>query len=331
MIELKKLSILFAVILSFFIFLGITRASVEFMHEEVDNTPTTEDHMVGMYDDGNSLRISMIQFLYHSKDFKAALKDYLESEEDKIREEPLSVFSMFTWISDLIMETHHAAAHELQSIFTKLDRTKNLSYVLQFKYGGFPPELCKDLKSDPSEVFKYYSTLPGFNWTTKFGVLSVTFEEQNQPISMSQLIQNRFALNPRGLGDQEILDGIQTAENQFKIKTLPDNLIIQANRFYSDANGVRSKNDSKINIDETIDFAPYLLPELTETITTYELVSFIVHVGRNLKSELYYSIFKRSDGSWVKINNNICSRIGPEQMAKEAKDGYLFMYRKKMI
>ena len=158
-------------------------------------------------------------------------------------------------------------------------------------------------------------------------IISVTFQDQNQPISISQLIQNRYALNLRGLGDQEILDGVHTAATQFKIKTLPNNIIIQANRFFSDTNGVRSKNVSKIIIDETVDFAPYLL-EQTETITTYELVSFIVHEGRTLGRGHYYSIFKRSDGSWVKINNSRCSQIAHAEMVKEAEDGYLFMYRK---
>lgn len=298
------------------------------------------NHMVGLYNYSQTcFGNSMTQMLYHSADFRAALEKYLAGPAAGDAKE------------------HRETAQDLQAIFKQLDAATEYSHVTPKQYGGFPPVLRRNEQFDSSEIYTYYNLFDNFDWSaftvtertlvtfnnvvgpfddpenasTNNTFLSLAMENGKTSVSMAKLVEMRYAQQDRELEQREKDQGYTSASTQFVIHALPQNILIQAKRFFTDATGTKFfKNTAEINVDEVLDFKEFLAQEYrdTETRTRYELVSFIAHMGNTVKSGHYYSLFKRSDGTWVRINDTKCEQIPRSEMLQEAKSGYLFMYRR---
>ena len=92
----------------------------------------------------------------------------------------------------------------------------------------------------------------------------------------------------------------------------------------------RQKNDGSLNVP--MDLTLPLLPPSQETLAlhhmehwSYELVSFIVHIG-SLENGHYVAYFK-ARGGWEVVDNEHCSRLMPEDAKYQAGKAYLLVYR----
>lgn len=124
--------------------------------------------------------------------------------------------------------------------------------------------------------------------------------------------------------------GIISAAILPKILALPETIIVQAKRFYQKWGSPSVKIVSAIQFETELDFSEYLDDDFEgdRNATKYELVGFIEHRGKTLKSGHFLSFFKRSNGSWVEINDTRVEVKTIQDLKKEFASGYMFMYNR---
>lgn len=297
------------------------------------------DKMVGLKNLGQTcFANSIFQLLYHCDNFRVALTNYLHG----------------LYIGYDQPERANVA-RALGKIFDAMDAADNFGKVLKpGTLAALPPELrSTKVQFDSFEVFSYYNLFLGFKWAdleikeqnynvineeiqpdiappTNNPVLQLSFPEMNKATKISDMISHYFSQAAREPSDSEIFDGVISAARLVRIRNLPKTLIIHAKRFYQEFNKPARKINAKIDFEPEIDLAEYLDDnfEGDRNASKYELVGFIKHHGKNLKSGHYYTFFKRSDGTWVEINDSVVKERSEKRMQAEFADGYMFMYNR---
>lgn len=295
------------------------------------------DKMVGLKNYSQTcFANSIFQLLYHSQHFRAALKAHLHGDSIKTDNKECA-----------------DVARALEAIFKAMDEAKNFGKVINPKtFPALPPNLRVNAQFDSFEVFSYYNLFHGFDWTAfevkertyqvingeiqeasnsnSTTALQVFLPEMDAPTKISSLVRHHYSPSPVELEQWQIFAEIRSAETLLRILALPETLIIQPKRFFQESGKAARKINAKIGFEPVIDLADYLDAnfEGNRNETKYELIGFIKHQGTALRSGHYYSYFKRSDGTWVEINDSAVKIRKEKEMAKDFADGYMFMYNR---
>lgn len=153
------------------------------------------------------------------------------------------------------------------------------------------------------------------------------FDSKQEKLTLSSLLKKYFCDEEIGEGSDTcryLVNGIYTevspVKEEIKFDTLPKDLYINFARFKAD----RTKFTNPIEIPEQLDAK--LLNVKDSPSGSYELSSFIVHLGSSLNGG-HYMAYRKVQDQWIEFNDGCVSLLSKEQALEAAKNSYICFYR----
>lgn len=159
--------------------------------------------------------------------------------------------------------------------------------------------------------------------------IKIDFDAKQKNFTLSSLLEKYFCDEQIGIGSETrryLVDGIYTevslVKEEIKLDALPKDLYINFARFKAD----RTKLTSPIEIPEKLDAK--LLNIKGSFLGSYELSSFIVHLGNSL-DDGHYMAYRKVLDQWIECNDERVSLRSKKQVLEAAKQSYICFYRLK--
>lgn len=177
-----------------------------------------------------------------------------------------------------------------------------------------------------------YSILPENNTLTEETAewnLKITFQP-NSIFKLDTLLKSYFCnenvanSEPRKFIKNTELIKASIIKEELEFNKLPEHLFINFERFTSNITGKGFvKLNNPIDIPEILDACS--LHANGHPNASYELRSFIVHLGTTLKSG-HYVAYRKVENQWWKCNDHRVSRISQEEMFNALRNSYSCFY-----
>ncbi|KAG6559750.1 Ubiquitin carboxyl-terminal hydrolase [Candidatus Rhabdochlamydia oedothoracis] len=162
---------------------------------------------------------------------------------------------------------------------------------------------------------------------TSYGI-SINFDSEQKDFTLRSLLKKYFC-NKDVIGSEMrryMVDGNDTwvspVKEEIEFSTLPKDLFINFARFKPDW----TKLTNPIEIPEQLDAK--LLKIKNAPSGSYELSSFIVHLGDSLNNG-HYMAYRKVQDQWMQCNDGSVSLVSKKQALEDAKDSYICFYRLK--
>ncbi|MDR2539681.1 MAG: ubiquitin carboxyl-terminal hydrolase [Chlamydiales bacterium] len=157
--------------------------------------------------------------------------------------------------------------------------------------------------------------------------IKINLDENQKWFALSSLLEKYLCNEEIGIGSEirrYMVNGLYTevspVKEEIKFSALPKDLFIHFARFKAD----RTKFTDPIEIPEQLD--PTLFHVKNSPSGSYELSSFIVHLGSSLNGG-HYITYRKVQDQWIECNDGWISPCSKEQALKAAKQSYICFYR----
>lgn len=257
-------------------------------------------NIVGLKNQGETCYANAVfQLLYHSRDFRNSLDQYLQTNQN----------------SNL---------QALRDTFRKMDTAAPGSTVIPETFKALPENFLPNTQYDVAQVLNKYQSISGLDWSP-FAIKLV----KNDPLNNSNILVVEFDLE-LFLSVPEIdklclQDLLALHFSHKKIDSVSNNVIIRINRLHT-VNGVDEKLLKKIHVPQMISIQQFCTSPASST-APFHLTSFIEHCGNCSDGGHYVFYFHDSQtGEYFVISDENVQKIPQQIFLERASAAYLFLY-----
>lgn len=258
-------------------------------------------NIVGLKNSGETCYAnSVFQLLYHNRDFRKSLDQYLRTNQN----------------SNLLA---------LQKTFQDMDNAAPGTTVQPETFNALPKNFLPDTQYDVAQVLSQYQAIPGLDWSP-FAINLV----KTDPFDRSNILVVEFDLelflNVPEIEKLCLQDLLALHFQHKKIHSISDNVIIRIKRLHS-VNGIDEKLLKNIPVPQTISLQQFC-DSPSSSPSPFHLDSFIEHCGHCSDGGHYVFYFHDNQtGEYFSINDENVQKISQQTFLERASEAYLFLYR----
>lgn len=236
------------------------------------------------------------------------------SSECKVQEDANEILAILFAKNDDILKEKNSI--NTSSINYKFEHVTH--YLAEKVLEETPHQDCSSLNTDNTYRKE------GANYGIK-----INFDSKQKNFTLSSLLKKYFCDKEIGIGSatrKYMVDGIYTevspVKEEIQFNTQPKDLYIHFARFKAD----QTKLTNPIEIPEQLDAK--LLNIKDSPSGSYELSSFIVHLGSSLNGG-HYIAYRKVQDQWIECNDGYVSPRNKKQALEVAQQSYMCFYRLK--